>query len=287
MGILIRRAVSAVLLGGLPMLLLAAGGNTPGKDKIIYTHLAHAQKYKVGACETCHRKITTSTRASFDHYSFQEGCAGVGCHNIKDKDSCSVCHTNVQGRTPPKPVREVEYSHKQHLDQKIKCTVCHTGLDTQRVFDRTGIPSMMICLHCHDKEQKTMSCAACHTDPELANTHGPDWKEEHGQNARDNADRCMVCHAASHCAACHIGKDFQAVHPANYEFIHGADVLGKGQDCQTCHNKTQFCDRCHRDKWGREPGKHHDYIKGSKSCTDCHHPHPKGNKSCEECHDDN
>ncbi len=285
MGILIKRALSAIIISGISMLIFASGENKFGKDKIIYSHKAHEDKYKVGNCETCHRKITTSRRAAFDHYSFQEGCAGVGCHNIKDKDSCSVCHTNVQGTTPPKPVREVEFSHKSHFDKKIECRVCHAEIDTQKIFDRTHIPGMMGCLHCHDKKHETMNCNACHTDANLANSHGLDWKQEHGETARENPRKCNVCHAESYCDRCHSGKDFQAVHPANYEFTHGSDVLGTGRDCQTCHDKTLFCDRCHQTKWGREPGKHHDYIKGSKSCTDCHHPHQRGNKPCEECHD--
>lgn len=285
MGILIRVIILTVAVGGLEVPLLASGGLKFGNDRIRYTHKAHEDKYKVGKCETCHRKITASRRAAFDHYSFQEGCAGAGCHNIKDKDSCAVCHTNVQGRTPAKPAREVEFSHKSHIDKKIECRVCHAEIDTQRIFDRTRIPGMMGCLHCHDRERKTMDCASCHTAPDLANSHGLDWSRDHGQTCRENPQQCEVCHAAGYCDRCHGGGNFQAVHPANYERFHGGDALGNGGDCQVCHDKTRFCDRCHRQKWGREPGRHQDYIKGSRTCTDCHHPHSKGDKSCEECHD--
>jgi hypothetical protein len=268
MGILIRAMTFIIILTGSYYNTFGVGDI--GKDKIIYTHKAHTEKYNVGNCDTCHRNITKSKRAALDHYSFQEGCSGTGCHNVQDKDSCFLCHTNVKGRTPPKPVREVEFSHQGHYEQKIKCRVCHAEVDTQRIFDRTRVPNMMICLNCHDEKHKTISCKACHTNINLANSHIMDWKEEHGRQARDNPQKCRICHASSHCDRCHFGHNKEKIHPANYEYVHGSDVLGNGGTCLVCHSKTSFCDRCHEVKWGRIKGNHKLYIQGSKSCEDCH-----------------
>lgn len=270
MGILVVLAASAVFFAGTCCPLHAFGKKDMGKDSIIYTHKKHADKYKVGDCETCHRNITKSKRSALDHYSFQEGCSGIGCHNVKNQDSCSVCHTNVKGRTPAKPFREVVFSHKGHFDEKIECLTCHAEIDTQRIFDRTRLPSMMICLNCHSKKGKTMKCNSCHTDLGLANSHSVNWETEHGKDFRENRQKCQVCHSPSHCDRCHSGKNLPFIHPANYEYTHGSDVLGGGGDCRTCHSNTAFCDRCHRAKWGREAGKHSGYVRGSKSCKECH-----------------
>ena len=109
----------------------------------------------------------------------------------------------------------LEFSHRQHVLQKIECSTCHKSVET--------LPETSTCISCHPKFQlgkeitwikvyriapdilfshqkhTDFSCATCHQ----AMTSAYRWVHE----SRFPMDSCMQCHAQkraeNECKTCH------------------------------------------------------------------------------------
>ncbi len=238
-------------------------------DTLIYTHDTHEKEYKVGNCEVCHENIKTSKRARDDNYADDQSCHTSGCHDIKDQDSCFVCHTNAEAETPPKPKHEIKNNHKIHSKNNIECKVCHTTFNEHTYFTRKEIPKMTICIDCHKKERINNDCEYCHTDITITMSHERESKDWHGQLFNQFPSSCDLCHTNSYCSKCHQGLVSQDVHPSNYLHTHKFDVFSSRSNCLTCHSSSYSCDECHKKSWGKTID-HKNILNTNTSCKSCH-----------------
>jgi hypothetical protein len=252
------------------VIFMAVGINAKSApDTLIFTHEAHMNKYKIGKCEACHVNILKSTKARDDNYADQQLCNKTGCHDIKNQDSCYVCHTSPNGKTPIKPKREIKFNHKVHIKKNIDCKVCHGYIEKMAYFERTDMPLMSVCMECHEKEQAGVSCELCHTDPWIVMSHGMDDRQGHGELYNRAPHACETCHLNNFCDKCHQAKIPDDVHPRNYLYVHQFDAIGTQDHCYACHDPQQFCDGCHKRTWGTIVD-HQTAIRGTRSCSACH-----------------
>ncbi len=141
----------------------------------------------------------------------------------------------------PKPQQPIDFPHKIHTDDiGVSCDTCHTGV---KKGARAGIPSINICMYCHEDIG--------------------DVKDPRIQALRDHAKR---------------GEDmaWQRVYGFNEEahvrFNHAPHIRA-GVDCATCHGDVTamtvaekkvdhtmgFCINCHKQK------------AASNDCLTCHY----------------
>jgi hypothetical protein len=255
-------------------------------SKIIkFNHKLHLSKDIGVACKDCHTAAASSESASDNLNPFQKNCAD--CHDVKDEKNCNFCHYNNQYKKLEPTVKELNFSHKYHIEtQKKECTDCHKGLDQVKYAKEspTAFPPMETCASCHNMQTATINCEACHTNltgltpkSHLQTNFLNEHKVVSDLSTRNN---CMMCHSDNFCQVCHspskyMGKndkdnfyapyyskegalridreDLQkltAVHDLNYKYTHGLDANQKSFECKTCHEQATFCGSCHQDGKG-------------------------------------
>ena len=250
------------------------GPDTPG---IKFSHRFHVKETGI-ACADCHAKVTASVLATDNLRPDHTNCES--CHQEQLENSCTTCHFGddpLSYAAKAAPDRELVFSHKQHLDKGTACESCHVGLDELEQAVGEHVPTMATCNACHDKEQATNACEACHSN--LASLrpmehNRSDFLREHKRVAQRMNANCSSCHAEESCQDCHNGADLQKVnvpgndlqtphaprvfglsrgqgqkllkvHDMNFRFTHGLAAKGKASECQTCHASQEFCSTCH------------------------------------------
>jgi hypothetical protein len=114
------------------------------------------------------------------------------CHENKDPDAdmtlpsvarCMGCHAKVATEKPAiKKVAGyaqrneaipwvrvysvpgfVYWSHRTHLDAKMKCEMCHGDVSEMEVVRKvTGVTTMGGCVQCHRQHEANTGCQTCH-----------------------------------------------------------------------------------------------------------------------------
>jgi predicted CXXCH cytochrome family protein len=255
----------------------------------------HAQHARLGArCETCHAAAVQSTSAADNLIPGEAACRG--CHAIdraqpakavapgQGAARCDACHAGEGGAgwmpasrldQPPR-VRllrpNLKFNHRLHAP-RAGCDFCHPAEATTTTPGAWDLPSMALCLTCHDGKRATSRCAACHlTEPDgrlktdlappgapagagkLApsgslrgvDAHGPTFRRDHAQAGREEG-YCLTCHRRSECMDCHGGVVRPPdIHPSDYVSLHGNDARRNTPDCGSCHRNQTFCVGCHQ-----------------------------------------
>jgi hypothetical protein len=250
-------------------------------SKIIkFNHKLHIKDVGV-KCTDCHTAVSASESLKDNLNPLQKDCAG--CHDVKDAKNCSYCHFDNQNVKLEPTQKELNFSHKYHIEtQKKQCTDCHGGLDQVKYASEspTEFPPMQTCANCHNKQTATNNCEACHTN--LTGLKPKDHLQTNFLNEHkivsnlDVRDNCMMCHSDNFCQACHspvkyfgenaknnfytpyytkegaVRTDRGALqkltnmHDLNYRFTHGLDANQRTFECKTCHDQATFCGSCHQ-----------------------------------------
>ena len=246
--------------------------------RVKFSHQFHVSEAGI-ACADCHTDAAKSTKSSDNLFAKMEACKS--CHEEPMKNNCTYCHLSADSTAysaSPNPVRELMFSHQQHVDdQKVKCETCHSVLDKAGASTGELVPAMSTCSSCHDDKKATSACEKCHTNfaslrPSEHNR--TNFVHEHKRLARLGDARCGVCHSQETCIDCHNGSDLIKVnvpgrdltsqqsprltandrgegmrlikvHDLNFRFTHGIAAKGKFTECQTCHSDEKFCTTCH------------------------------------------
>ncbi len=251
-----------------------ASADTPG---IKFSHKFHVQESGI-ACADCHVKAAASVLASEGLRPDHTNCES--CHAEQIENSCTTCHVGddpLSYAAKIAPVRELVFSHKQHLDQGAECTTCHAGLDQMETPVGEHVPTMSTCNTCHEGAKATDACEACHTNLAALRPvehNRTDFIREHKKVAQRMDANCASCHTEETCQDCHNGEDLYRVnvpgqdrqtphgprvfgisrgqgqtilkvHDLNFRFTHGIAAKGKSAECQTCHDNQDFCSSCH------------------------------------------
>lgn len=260
-------------------LAMKNGYASPGEEdrsKLIkFSHRFHIEDLEV-ECADCHGSAWTSSASSDKLLSNHSDCSL--CHEQEIEEDCLFCHTTDEYAPFKNPVRELTFSHAEHVVQEIECIDCHKGLETVDFAAPANLPDMNACVTCHESEQQSLLCESCHTDfvSRIPKNHWvANFKKEHKQTARLATfdAQCASCHAADQCQDCHDGaflntfgrggdpltpvsprsatRDdpnqmvLQKVHDLNYRFTHGIDAKARMTDCFSCHSEEAFCSDCH------------------------------------------
>lgn len=306
-----RAPLLLLLLAGLLPAPASAGGKDPShvvfpeqKLPIKFSHAQHLQ-FKLD-CDFCHENAPSSVSASDSLSPVEDSCSS--CHKI-DRDNplkaakpparCDSCHLYEPARpgssTSPDEVRasrgginwneplridiptpNLKFNHKVHVERDIKCERCHGRLRDVELATRLDLPSMPMCLECHNNlsiarpassksTRAPVRCATCHiaqADSTLqtqfasgrmapsgtlkGDAHTLDFATRHAQVGRDEAAYCESCHRKDFCLACHNGvvKPL-AFHGNDYLQIHAIEARKASLNCDSCHRRQTFCLGCH------------------------------------------
>lgn len=276
--------LGALLAGAVliqPGLLPAGGieGASLEREKPIvkFNHLFHTTEVGL-ECKDCHTTAAKSNSSGDNLHPTHDQCQT--CHQDQLTNTCGYCHLNPDNIEPRTvPVRELVFSHEQHLGMKgVECLTCHAGIEQDSTSAQTRLPAMEKCTTCHNGAKAPSYCESCHRN--LAQLLPPDhlqsdFRRVHGEFVRLgglNVD-CSTCHSENFCQECHSPvelKQFgekglsadprprtspkdqpaqttlQRVHDLNYRLTHGIDAQAKSADCATCHDTQQFCVTCHQ-----------------------------------------
>ncbi len=239
---------------------------------IAFDHAAHLDRSGV-ECATCHELAATSRSPSDNLLPQEADC--VPCHGestrIKGRgsnraeDRCRTCHPGedqriTSSRVPPARLR---FAHADHHEES--CDRCHTRVATRALATADDLPTMPLCLSCHDGQRASRRCETCHpTTPDgrirtnfdgerlrpanwmYGAEHGPSWSHSHAAIATERTAFCYSCHQQHECLACHDGSIRpRDVHPGDWVSAHAIEARGGELRCQSCHRGQSFCRTCH------------------------------------------
>lgn len=252
---------------------------------LTFSHARHLAK-KI-ACDFCHDKAPGSHKSSDNLLPTEEACST--CHPIErehperdDKNAmgCARCHPGFKVGVdvaravilPP----SLKFDHAVHVDKGVPCLRCHEKVDRLELATRAQLPSMPLCLECHDSHKNAPStragslhgpsrCATCHLmkpdntlETQLpagvltpsgnlrGDAHTLDFRTHHAAVAGNDEKYCNNCHRQQFCLDCHNGVikplDF---HGNDYISIHPIEARKNEPRCDSCHRLQSFCLGCH------------------------------------------
>lgn len=262
---------------------------------LIFSHRFHVAEQEF-ECSSCHIDIESSSKAVDDNLPTMDECGS--CHDVEDDETCGLCHLIAdEPEAIERTEREILFNHQFHLDNNVDCMTCHSGIDNSPAAGRHFLPSMKICLDCHNGQKADNSCAKCHSgNITLSDIHPLDWRHQHGDKASSDMNYCLDCHSQNQfCLSCHFGDNTnRQIHELNFQFTHGLDAQSKNADCAKCHSRQMFCVSCH-ESGNRMPLAHSTTgwinLHGQaakddvENCASCHN---SGDPTCAEsgCHND-
>lgn len=226
-------------------------GDTPAKSAapasdIIFPHDPHVADQGL-ACQTCHAAADSSHSAADKLYPTMDVCGD--CHDIEDAKGCGQCHRNPDDPSAsPNPERSILFNHQVHVKKGTDCARCHDGVGQSTQPGPDDMPTMNVCLDCHDRTVADKACKVCHGDRiTLSDIHPIGWRHAHAERAATDNTWCRGCHRQERfCLDCHRGDNTLGnIHELNYAFTHGLDAGSKEIDCARCHDRKTFCVGCH------------------------------------------
>ena len=120
------------------------------------------------------------------------------------------------------PAPNLKFDHAVHVGKGVACTRCHDALDRIDVATRNQLPTMGLCLECHDSRRAPLHgpsrCATCHlTRPDntveteyptgmlipsgvlRGDAHTLDFRTHHSSVAANDEKYCANCHRQDFC----------------------------------------------------------------------------------------
>ena len=289
------------------------------ESEIHYSHAKHMER-GLKDCNTCH-----AYQEDFKP-KWPKMAKCLACHmknyDTSNPKSCLLCHTRPGTEIKvkhniPKKYRDLKFTHKTHLENKVECIQCHKSIEKSDVITVELIPDMYgSCIPCHkERGSDRIQCSVCHKyiknnrmplyhEDRWVKHEDARWIQKHGNEFYYNQDYCKRCHSdLNWCVNCH-----QIQKPKNHNNAwrrktHGFVASWDRKKCSACHQED-FCVRCHTNTkplshtavWGGTKNHHcrncHLPI-STVECTVCHprptHPLAPGippwmTKPCESCH---
>ncbi|HMU41010.1 MAG TPA: cytochrome c3 family protein [Pseudomonadota bacterium] len=292
-------------------------------DQTIPLRFSHKKHLALDvACDSCHPNALTSTSSKDRLIPSEEDCAV--CHPIDRADplkkssgapsACATCHVGVpsepspDGKTDPKrieamvariviPEPNLKFNHKQHLDKQIPCSTCHGDLSKVDLATRAQLPTMAVCLTCHDNRTASPAKPAPGSTepPSPADSKPTHWTSRAG---RGPSPRCATCHLQqpdgllvtrfSSGQLAPSGLVRGDTHGPDFKRNHRQPAQNDPDYCATCH-KQSFCQSCHNgvvrplDLHGGDYVSRHsiDARRNTPDCSSCH----RRQTFCLGCHE--
>ena len=282
------------MITGILLLLAFAASAQDGPDRIIIPHGTHFENDV--SCLDCHEGVEASTSAGESFRPDMETCEG--CHEVDDDETCTMCHTNPDeaGDYPGLHFGAAGFAHAPHVGADMDCAACHGD----PAADSPALPGKPDCRGCHETADDYGDCRLCHAVGEelRPDTHDLAWINHHGIVAREDQDRCALCHTQTTCQECHVGDNVRPrSHRLNYAFDHALDARGNEMDCAVCHQDPDYCSSCHiaehvlplnhsQGNWvnGGDGGRHGlEGLFDIENCVACHSA-GENSPTCAACH---
>ena len=269
------------------------------ESEILYSHSKHIDR-GLKDCNVCH-----SYKEDMEpKWPKMQIC--LTCHmknyDTSNPKSCLLCHTKpepeikTRHRHIPKKYRELKFTHKVHLENKVKCNQCHKGIETSDAITLKLIPSMLgTCIPCHkERGKEQVACNVCHKhikknrmplyhEDRWVKHDDVLWIQKHGNEFYYNQDYCKRCHEdLDQCVNCHQDQKPKSHNNAWRRKTHGFAASWERKKCGVCHQED-FCIRCHTNttplshtaSWGG-------VNTGNRHCVNCHFP--LSMVECTVCH---
>lgn len=155
----------ALLVLGCAAALLAA--RRPVEQPYPFNHAAHTAK---ADCTLCHRGARTQARAGLPTVKTCAGCHATAPRISPSKEAERLWKSFTEGRDLPwarlyQVPAHVYFSHRRHATLGgIACAQCHGEMAAATRPPRFAAAevSMRSCITCHEREQVTVDCNACH-----------------------------------------------------------------------------------------------------------------------------
>ncbi|MCL4479461.1 MAG: hypothetical protein M1381_10245 [Deltaproteobacteria bacterium] len=231
------------------------------KDRLKFSHKLHISN---GIdCLTCHSGIEKAKNVSTSFIPEMSVC--FQCHSDA-QNKCSMCHTNPDKAQPFKvEKKDIVFAHDEHIPRvKNDCTYCHTRIPFETEPTPGNLPTMQVCMTCHQKDYDSLKCSMCHTElssisiKRLAKfSHNAGFKYNHGALARTDIQSCEQCHQLSFCDTCHNTQDKilpairypeapqkALIHRGDWLAVHSIEAQQDPASCYRCHT-ADSCRACH------------------------------------------
>ena len=141
--------------------------STSFTQPIAYNHKKHIEEAGL-TCFDCHPQVLTHQKASLPNIQFCKNCHEETMTDSKEEEKL-VAYIKKNQPIPWIQVHRVPdhayFSHRRHVSLgKVACQDCHGDVNNMTLpFSKPHIPiSMAFCLRCHEKNQVTTECSACH-----------------------------------------------------------------------------------------------------------------------------
>lgn len=253
-----------------------------------YTASSHASV----TCTRCHSALLEAAGLAGAAHIAEgglrlEAASGSTVGRVPDA-ACNACHVSTDLLLVTES-RGIRMSHRGLVEGGYQCIDCHEGVVHGTPKGKLRVPTMGMCMGCHDGTKAPKSCDTCHVgrtaedgrrlgDAEFRLTHGPKWRSTHGLG---DLTACGTCHLPSKCEKCH---GMPLPHSSSFGATHGSQAIQKGIDkCTSCHTQA-FCTSCHGMEMPHPQGFLSQHSGIAKSYTDerCMVCHTSAN--CNECH---
>jgi len=202
---------------------------------VAFSHAKHLAK-KI-ACDFCHEQAPSSTKSSDNLIPARYVCET--CHPPNRNDAAAAAMKDLARVVMPAP--NLKFDHAVHVGKGVACTRCHAALDRIDLATRNQLPSMPLCLECHDSKRAPLHgpsrCATCHvTRPDntveteyatgtlspsgvlRGDAHTLEFRLHHSSVAANDEKYCANCHRQDFCLSCHNG----VIKPLDF---HGNDYV--------------------------------------------------------------
>lgn len=219
-------------------------GTPVAMDACLECH-EHREQYQAGRCDSCHKDIQEERlqpRKDFSHQGNFVKLHRTAARN--SSDSCMVCHTQ------PQCVQCHNATPAVRIEVTQPAAVARNFIHRNDFISRHNLEAQAdpaLCYRCHS----TDTCVSCHRQQNLT----PDGRDPrsphpthyvqrggrafHGQEARQDIQRCAACHdqgQRSNCVSCHqSGGVGGNPHPPSWAMDHNQGEISTNGMCQYCH----------------------------------------------------
>jgi hypothetical protein len=268
----VRSTPWAVRLGVPVMLLLALLGG----DVYLARPETCAQCHRQGAyheslaqtahkditCVRCHMEPTVSGLARFNvdyarwliTYGTAKTAPEPGPGSVR-QSACVRCHRDV--RTETIEAGGIRIRHSDILATGASCRDCHNDSSHPGALVEPSVPSMDLCLPCHDGETAAVDCQTCHIrDPGSRPEPGRGYTSLKTAGA---PDACYACHDEAPCSSCH---GIRMPHPPDWAPVRPNEPGQVVGHARPGFVDRELCWRCHFAE-GRP------FVPAEESCS-CH-----------------
>lgn len=149
------------------LVVSGCSGSGNRSQPIAYNHKLHIEEAEL-ACPECHKGVLTRQKASIPNIEVCADCHDEAMTESKEEEKV-VGYISRNEKIPWVQIHRVPdyvyFSHRRHVSMAgFACAECHGKVINKTApFTRPGVKlTMEFCMDCHEENDVTTDCAACH-----------------------------------------------------------------------------------------------------------------------------